>query len=62
LQIAHIINQLSYKSNTINKLIKGNDTRESWEEMVIAVLMVDDFEKQTGLIGQTLNKNYQLRY
>jgi len=62
LQIAHIINQLSYKSSTINKLIKGNDTWKSWEEMVIAVLLVDDLTKQTGLLEHVLNKNYQLRY
>ena len=62
LQIAHIINQLSYKSSTINKLIKGNDTWTSWEEMVIAVLMVDNLENQSDFIEEILNKNYQLRY
>ncbi len=62
LQIAHIINQLSYKSSTISKLIKSNDTRVSWEEMVLAVLMVDDLGKQTDLLEQSLNENYQLRY
>ncbi len=62
LQIAHIINQLSYKSSTINKLIKGNDTWTSWEEMLIAVLMVDNLENQTNLMEEMFNKNYQLRY
>jgi hypothetical protein len=62
LQIAHIINQLSYKSTTMNQLIKGNDTWASWEEMVLAVLMVDDLETQTNLTAQILNNNYQLRY
>ena len=62
LQIAHIINQLSYKSRTISKLIKSNDTRKSWEEMVLAVLLVDDLRKQTGLLEQNLNENCQLRY
>lgn len=62
LQIAHIINQLSYKSKVTGKLIKDNDTWASWEEMVIAVMMVDDFETQGCLIGQILNGNHQLRY
>lgn len=62
LQIAHTINQLSYKSNTINKLIKGNDTWTSWEEMLVAVLMVDNLENQSDFIEKILNKNYQLRY
>ncbi len=62
LQIAHMINQLSSKSSTIYKLIKGNDTWASWEEMVFAILMVDDLEKQTSFIEQISNKNYQLRY
>jgi len=62
LQIAHIINQLSYKSNTIKKLIKGNDTWTSWEEMVIAILIVDNLGKETNIIQQIINENYQLRY
>ena len=62
LQIAHIINQLSYKSSTISKIIKGNDTWVSWEEMVIAILLIDDLRGQTALVEQTLDKNQQLRY
>lgn len=62
LQIAHIINQLSYKSSTIKKIVKGNDTWASWEEMVVAVLMVDNLRGQSNFTEEILNKNYQLRY
>ena len=62
LQIAHMINQLASKSNTINKIIKANDTWKSWEEMVIAILIVDDLGKEKKIIEQIINENYQLRY
>ena len=62
LQIAHIINQLSSKSNAICKLIKSNGTWISWQEMLIAILIVDDLVNETNIIAQIINENHQLRY
>ncbi len=46
----------------MSSLIKGNDTQKSYEEMSVAVLMVDDFIGKTALLDEILNQNYQLRY
>ena len=62
LQIAHIINQLSHKAKNISKLITGNDTQKSYNEMIVAVLTVDELENKTTLLEEILTGNYQLRY
>lgn len=62
LQIAHIINQLACKAKNISKLINGNDTQKSYDEMIIAVLMIDNFENEISLSGDILIANYQFRY
>ncbi len=62
LQIAHMLNQLSNKTKSINSLIKGNDSLKSYQEMSVAVLMVDDFNNEAVLLEKILGENYQLRY
>lgn len=62
LQIAHMINQLSSKTKSLKNMIKGNDTYKSYEEMITAVFMVDNFETESNLLEEILNKKYQLRY
>ncbi len=42
-------------------LIKGNDSLKSYQEMSVAVLMVDDFNHEAVLIEKILGKNYQPR-
>ncbi len=62
LQIAHMINQLAYKTQSMKNLIKGNDTNLSYEEMSVAVLIVEDLNDKTTVLEEILNKNYQFRY
>ncbi len=62
LQIAHMINQLSNKTKIMSELIKNNESQKSYEEMCVAVLMVDDFDSCASLLEQISNRNYQLRY
>lgn len=62
LQIAHMINQLAYKTNSMKSLIKGNDSLKSYEEMAVAVLIVEDLNEKIILLEEILNKKYQLRY
>ncbi len=60
LQIAHIINQLTYKVKIISNLIKGNDSQKSYEEMVVAILITDNLKSEIN--NEMLNKKHQLRY
>ena len=50
------------QTKTLKNMIKGNDTYKSYEEMITAVFMVDDFETELNLLEEILNKKYQLRY
>ncbi len=61
LQIAHIINQLSYKSVKIQAEIKSNDSLKSNIEAAIAIMMFEDFQYK-NIIQTTENQNCQIRY
>ena len=50
-----MINQLAYKTKSMKGLIKGNDTQKSYEEMVTAVFMLDDFENESNLSEEILD-------
>jgi hypothetical protein len=60
LQIAHMINQLSYKARKITETIKGNDTVKSIMESTIAFIMWVDIDKNA--IENSLNAKTQFRY
>lgn len=61
LQIAHMINQLTYKTQKLKEMIKQNDTLKSFIELAISTIIVDDFNEEV-LFDQVLQTNYQLRY
>lgn len=61
LQIAHMINQLSYKTQKINEMIKQNDTLKSFMEIAISTIILDDFSKEI-LFDEITQSNCQLRY
>ncbi|MCK5537565.1 MAG: transposase [Bacteroidales bacterium] len=62
LQIAHLLNQLAYKSKITSELITGNDTLKSHEEMAASILMVDDLTENMVLIKEFLGEKNQFRY
>ena len=57
-----MINQLANKTKSMSELIKSNESQKLYEEMCVAVLMVDDFDSCASLLEQIITKNYQLRY
>ncbi len=59
MQIAHMINQLSHKSEIIKELVRGNDTLMSFEESAVSLLMVGNFENN---INKLINTKCQMRY
>lgn len=61
LQIAHMINQLTYKTQKIKEMIKQNDTLKSFIEIAISTIILDDFSKEI-LFDEITQRNYQLRY
>ena len=61
LQIAHMINQLTYKTQKINEMIKQNDTLKSFMEIAISTIILDDFSKEI-LFDEITQSNCQLRY
>ena len=62
LQIAHLINQLAYKTKKLSQLIKGNDTLKSHEETTVSILLVDDFTQNKEVIENILDNKIQFRY
>lgn len=61
LQIAHMINQLTYKTQKIKEMIKQNDTLKSFIEIAISTIILDDFSKEV-LFDVITQSNCQLRY
>ena len=57
LQIAHMINQLAYKTERVAKMVEGHDTLKSFQEGII-VLMIGSILEDFGPI----NYNCQMRY
>ena len=61
LQIAHMINQVAYKAQSIIKLIDGHDTFKSFEEVAIALMLTSDFDNDL-LFDELINRKCQFRY
>jgi len=61
LQIAHMINQLTYKTQKIKEMIKQNDTLKSLMELAVSTLISEDFTVDV-LFDEITQNNYQLRY
>lgn len=61
LQIAHMINQLTYKTQKIKEMIKQNDTLKSFIGIAISTIISDDFSKEI-LFDEITQRNCQLRY
>ena len=59
LQIAHIINQLAYKTTKIKEMITGNDTLKSFMECALALIIWQELEHSKW---QEVNINCQFRY
>lgn len=62
MQIAHIINQLAYKTKKISGMITENDTIKSFVEMAVAILIVDDLSLNENFIYEIMETKIQFRY
>lgn len=60
LQIAHMINQLAYKSIKIKEMICGNDTLKSFMESAIALTMWQEYDHNSVELAG--NSKCQFRY
>jgi hypothetical protein len=61
LQIAHMINQLAYKTKVMEAIIKEEKTVKSLLEEMIAIIMVADLSEHE-LITKAIEQNCQFRY
>lgn len=60
LQIAHMINQLAYKTNKVKEMINGNDTLKSFMECAMALIMWQEFE--LNILDGLMHTKCQFRY
>ena len=60
LQIAHMINQLAYKTNNIKGMIKGNDTLKSFMECAMALVMW--MQLDNNILDEIIQVKCQFRY
>ncbi len=61
LQMAHMINQLAYKAQSIKGMMEGHDTLKSLGEVAIALMLTSDFDNDL-LFEQLINRKCQFRY
>lgn len=61
LQMAHMINQLAFKAQSITGMLEGKDTLKSLGELAIALIITMDFDNDP-LFEKLINRKCQFRY